>query len=66
MTTEINTTTKAIVVDGHVHLPLPDDQFIKLTPDQARDLGMAVFLKAFDAEGKPAPSLIMLKGDGDA
>lgn len=61
MTTEISTTTKALVVDGHVHLPLPDNQFIKLTPDQARDLGMAVFLKAFDAEGKQAPSFIILK-----
>lgn len=59
----INTTTKATVVDGHVHLPLPDGQFIRLTPDQARDLGMAVFLKAFDAEGKPAPSMIVLKGE---
>lgn len=57
----ISTTTRATVVDGHVHLPLPDGQFIRLTPDQARKMGMAVFLKAFDAEGKPAPSMIMLK-----
>jgi hypothetical protein len=64
MTTEISTTTKATVVDGHVYLPLPENQFIKLTPDQARDLGMAVFLKAFDAEGTPAPSFIILKEEG--
>lgn len=58
---EISTTTRATVVDGNVHLPLPGGDFIKLTPDQARKLGMAVFLKAFDAEGTPAPSMIILK-----
>jgi hypothetical protein len=61
MTTEQTTTTQVLVIDGHVFMSLPNDQYIKMTPQQARDIGMRVFRRAFEAEGEPPPSYIIVK-----
>jgi hypothetical protein len=53
-------TTKIINSDGHVFLSLLDGDFIKMTPEQARQIGGRLFLKAAAAEGKPSPAMIAL------
>lgn len=55
--------TALSTVGGDVFMSLPDDQYIELTPEQARKLGAALFTKANEAEGKPAPELIILSKD---
>lgn len=43
-----------------VFVSLPDDAYIQLTPEKARQLGTALFRKAAEAEGKPSPEVIWL------
>lgn len=61
MSAEYTTTTQVMVIGGAVFMSLPEDQYIKMTPQQARDIGMRLFRKAFEAEGEPAPSMIIVK-----
>lgn len=63
--TENTTTTQVIVLDGNVFMTLPGDQYIKMTPQQARDIGMRMFRRSFEAEGEPAPSMIIVKEEND-
>jgi hypothetical protein len=63
--TENTTTTKVIVLDGNVFMTLPSDQYIKMTPQQARDIGMRLFRKAFEAEGETSPSMIIVKQEDE-
>jgi hypothetical protein len=66
MTTENTATTQVIVFDGNVFMTLPGDQYIKMTPQQARDIGMRIFRRAFEAEGTTPPSMIIVQQeDGD-
>jgi len=65
MTTENDATTQVVVMDGHVFMTLPGDQYVKMTPQQARDIGMRIFRRAFEAEGKTAPSMIIVKQEGE-
>lgn len=51
---------KVHVIDGVVFIALPGDQYIKMTPEQARQMGGRLFLKAAEAEGHPAPAMIAL------
>jgi hypothetical protein len=53
-------TTKITVDEGRVSLSLPDGNYIKMTPEQARQIGGRLFLKAAAAEGKPSPAMIAL------
>lgn len=48
-------------VGGVVFISLPNDQYIELTPEKARRLATVLFVKANEAEGQPAPEIIMLK-----
>ena len=34
---------------------------LRLTPQQARDIGMRLFRRAFEAEGETPPSMIIVK-----
>jgi hypothetical protein len=53
-------TTKITVDEGRVSLSLPDGNYIKMTPEQARQIGGRLFLRAAEAEGQPAPAMIAL------
>jgi hypothetical protein len=46
---------------GLVYLTLPDDGYIQLTPEQARQIGGRLFIKAAEAEGVDAPSIVALE-----
>jgi hypothetical protein len=65
MTAENTATTQIVVVDGAVFMTLPGDQYVKMTPQQARDIGMRIFRRAFEAEGESAPSMIIVKEEDD-
>lgn len=65
MTTERNATTSVHAIDGNVLMALPQDQYIKMTPQQARDIGMRLFRRAFEAEGEPVPSMIIIKQEDE-
>lgn len=65
MTTEQKATTSVHAIDGNVFMALPQDQYIKMTPQQAKDIGMRLFRRAFEAEGEPAPSMIMIKHEDE-
>jgi hypothetical protein len=65
MMTERTTHTQVLVLDGNVFLTLPEDQYIKMTPQQARDVGMRLFRRSFVADGEPVPSMIIVKEEND-
>ena len=51
------------VLGDNVRLELGESvSYIELTPDQARQLGGALFFKAADALGQPRPTIITLSG----
>lgn len=62
---ERDTTTRIVASGGDVLMSLPEDQYIKMTPQQARDIGMRLFRRAFEAEGEPAPSMIFVKQEDE-
>ena len=43
---------------GDVWMSLPEGVYVKYTPDQARKMAIALFRKANEAEGIPAPQVI--------
>jgi hypothetical protein len=53
--------TAVTAVGGDVYLSLPDDSYIRVTPDRARKLAAALFTQANAAEGKPDPEVVILK-----
>lgn len=53
--------TRITTVGGDVFMSLPDDQYIEMSPEKARKLAASLFIKANEAEGLPAPELIMLQ-----
>lgn len=60
MSRERSHTAKVMVIDGHVFIALPDDQFIKLTPEQARQMGARLFREAALALGEAPPSMVII------
>jgi hypothetical protein len=60
---ESDASTQIVVVGGAVFMTLPGDQYVKMTPQQARDIGMRMFRRAFEAEGEPVPSMIIVKDE---
>lgn len=48
-------------VAGEVFISLPDDQYIKLTPEQARQIGGRLFIHAAEALGQERPELVVLR-----
>lgn len=57
---EYNYTTKVIAIGAEVFISLPGDQYIKMTPEQARQIAGRLFREAALAAGEAPPSLIML------
>jgi hypothetical protein len=53
--------TVASVVGGDVYLSLPNDGYMQMPPNKARQLAALLFTKANEAEGKPAPHIIVLE-----
>ena len=53
--------TEITCVGGDVFMSLPDDQYIELTPEKARQIAGRLFIKANEAEGLPAPEVILLR-----
>jgi len=54
-------TTTISAVGGEVFISLPDDGYMKLTPEQARQIGTRLFFKAAEALGEQRPSVIVFK-----
>jgi hypothetical protein len=48
-------------IGGEVFISLPDDQYIKLTPEQARQIGGRLFIHAAQALGQERPEVIVLR-----
>ena len=46
---------------GEVLVSLPDDEFIKCTPEQARTLASHLLVSAADALGEERPHMVLLK-----
>lgn len=47
-------------IGGEVFISLPNDQYIKMTPAQARQIGGRLFVHAAAALGEDRPSLVVL------
>lgn len=61
MSTFQNHTTTISNIGGEVFISLPDDQYIKLTPEQARQIGGRLFIHAAQALGQERPEVIVLR-----
>lgn len=61
MTTDRTHTATVSNVGGEVFISLPDDQYIKLTPEQARQIGGRLFIHAAEALGQERPEVIVLR-----
>lgn len=61
MTSEKTHSAKVTVIAGNIFISLPGDQFIKLTPGQARQMGARLFREAAHALGEPSPSMIVIR-----
>jgi hypothetical protein len=48
-------------IGGEVFLSLPNDQYIQMTPEQARQIGGRLFIHAAAALGQERPDLVVLK-----
>lgn len=48
-------------IGGDVFLSLPDDQYIQMTPEQARQIGGRLFIHAAAALGQDRPELVVLR-----
>ena len=59
--TESTHQTKVLAIGREVFISLPDDAYIKMTPDQARQIGGRLFIAAAEALGEPVPAIIALE-----
>ena len=59
--TEQKYKTAVTAVGGDVFVSLPNDQYMHMTPGQARRIATALFVKANEAEGKEAPEVVVFK-----
>ena len=48
-------------IGGDVFLSLPNDQYIHMTPDQARAIAGRLFMCAADALGEARPSVVVFQ-----
>ena len=48
-------------IGGEVFISLPGDQYFRLTPEQARQVGGRLFIHAAEALGQERPEVIVLK-----
>ena len=48
-------------VGGDVFISLPADQYIQMTPEQARQIGGRLFIHAAAALGQARPEVVILK-----
>jgi hypothetical protein len=48
-------------VAGSVYLSLPNDLYMNMTPEQARRIATRLFVLANEAEGLPAPEVIVFQ-----
>jgi hypothetical protein len=53
--------TAVTTIGGDVFLSLPDDQYIQMTPKQARAIATKLFLMAADASGDARPSVVVFQ-----
>ena len=56
-----NYTTKISNIGGEVFVSLPNDVYMMLTPEQARQLGGRLFINAAEALGQERPEIVVLK-----
>jgi hypothetical protein len=48
-------------IGGDVFLSLPDDQYIQMTPKQARAIATKLFMQAAEAAGETRPSVVVFQ-----
>jgi len=53
--------TTVTTIGGDVFLSLPDDQYIQMTPQQARSIATKLFIQAAEAAGDDRPSLVVFQ-----
>lgn len=53
--------TAVTTIGDDVFLSLPDDQYIQMTPEQARAIATKLFMCAADASGEVRPSVLVFK-----
>lgn len=53
--------TAVTTIGGDVFLSLPDDQYIQMTPKQARSIATKLFMLAAEAAGETRPSMVVFK-----
>jgi hypothetical protein len=53
--------TAVTTIGGDIFLSLPDDQYIQMTPKQARAIATKLFLLAADADGVARPSMVVFQ-----
>lgn len=51
--------TAVTTIGGDVFLSLPDDQYIQMTPQQARAIATKLFIIAAEAAGEVRPSMVV-------
>jgi hypothetical protein len=53
--------TAVTTIGGGVFLSLPNDQYIQMTPEQARAIAGRLFILAADALGEARPSVVVFQ-----
>lgn len=53
--------TAVTTIGGDVFLSLPNDQYIQMTPDQARAIATRLFIQASEAAGEARPSVVVFQ-----
>jgi hypothetical protein len=48
-------------IGGEVFISLPDDQYIQMTPAQARAIATKLFIQAAEAAGEARPSVVVFQ-----
>jgi len=48
-------------IAGEIFISLPDDGYMRLTPEQARQIGGRLFILAAEALGQERPEVIVLR-----
>lgn len=66
MTTEQTHSASVMVINGHVWIALPEGNFIKLTPEQARQMGARLFREAALALGEVPPSMVIIRQEDES
>jgi hypothetical protein len=64
-TTDMKYSSAITHVGGEVFFSLPNDMYIKLTPEQARNIATKLYLVAADAAGEARPQVIIFQGGSD-